>query len=674
MAPLCRKTVNRSTGENNRNRERADRTGQERTMSIENRMGRIAAALLSLLLLLQVLPVLAHAEQTENDEELLTLRYSGFVYPGEYETEIPYSDRYFLQDATRYSHPLARLSMGVSVASFRWDFADDPESYADIARFFRQMGFDRISLSDYDKRPSLFTIASCIASKEIVAGEEPFTLVAVAVCGGNYSAEWASNLTVGTGERHMGFDTAAKLVEDRVTGYLARQKLLGKNIKLWVSGFSRAAAVANIVGADLTDMELCPARDLFVYTFATPRVTSGDTGNYRNIFNIIGKQDPIPRFSPGDWGFARYGRELYTPSQETDSDYFERASRAAVKFKELIGREWWNNPGSNLDLRLLYDHFIDAFANQEDYVQVMQEPLASLVENKSLPNLIRQFGRILSNPDSSGERNRAVRAFLKYLLGMAAGDAIELGEQSVMWQTGALASGNAVHEHCLEVYLAWLLSSEDPAEIYTESKDWLRIFLVGRGEFLVTDRSSGELVCTWIPIEDSLAVMSDALPGIRAAEDMENYEFYCASDEETAEQVLLLPCDRDYDLWFVPRGDQTISGRAAWFPSFLEKDVFFRELTASASEGKVIHLLNVGALTAELSNTGDHEKSPASPKEEAELLQFKEGKALGDRVLLAALLAAVLFVCLLVLLLWLLIRGVLRRGRAARAVRTGGPV
>ena len=130
--------------------------------------GRTVPVLLLLALLMQLLPAFALAEEADGGEELLKLRYSGFVYPGEYETEIPYSDRWFLQDATEYSHPLARLSMGVAVASFRWDFADDPESYADIARFFRDMGFDHISLSDYDKHPSLFTIASCIASKKIV--------------------------------------------------------------------------------------------------------------------------------------------------------------------------------------------------------------------------------------------------------------------------------------------------------------------------------------------------------------------------------------------------------------------------------------------------------------------------------------------------------------------------
>lgn len=318
------------------------------------------------------MPFTALAEGTNSEEKLLKLRYTGFVYPGEYETDIPYSDSFFLQDATQYSHPLARLSMGISIASFRWDFLDDPDSYADIKRFFGEMGFNDISLSDYDKSPTLFTIASCIASKEIITEGESFTLVAVAICGGNYSEEWASNFTVASDDRHMGFASAAELVEDRVAGYLARQKLINKNIKLWVSGFSRAAAVANIVGADLTDMELCPASDIFVYTFATPRVTKRDTGNYANIFNIIGKQDIITRFSPGDWGYARYGREFYTPSQETDSDYSKRSARAAAVFDELLGKEWWNNPGSNLDLRLMYDYFINAFPDSENYVKVIQ--------------------------------------------------------------------------------------------------------------------------------------------------------------------------------------------------------------------------------------------------------------------------------------------------------------
>lgn len=621
---------------------------------------RPALVLLSVLFLLQLLPAFAQAEQPDGTEELLTLRYSGFVYPGEYETQIAFSDDWFLQDAAQYSHPLARLSMGVSIASFRWDFQDDPESYADIARFYRQMGFDHISLSDYEKHPSLFTIASCIGSKEITAGDESFTLVAVTVCGGNYSSEWASNLTIGDGERHEGFDTAAELVENRVTGYLAREKLLNKDIKLWVSGFSRAAGVANIVGADLTDMGLCPASDIFVYTFATPRVTRGDTGNYTNIFNIIGKQDPIPRFSPGDWGFARYGRELYTPSQETDSDYPARAARAAEEFEKLIGREWWNNPGSNLDLRLLYDYFIHALPEQGDYVKVLQEPLASLVDDKSFGNVRRQLGNILNNKEIPVTQRGAVRDFMKYLMGMAVGDMMEVGEQSLGWRRGALTSGNAVHEHCLEVYLAWLLSSDDPAEIFTDSEDWFRLRAVGSGEYIVTDHESGRLVEAWMPDGEALERMSAVLPGITCEENYGEYDFYYAWDDETNEQVLILPGDRDYDVWFLSETDQSIPVTAVWFPSFLEKDMRFREQTLSVSEGEIVRVLDARELVDELSGEEKSESS-ISPDDETELLQFEEGKALGSKVLRIVLAAAVLVLILLLLLMWLLIRGIRNR-------------
>ena len=621
---------------------------------------------LSVLYLLQLLPAFAQAEQTDGTEELLTLRYSGFVYPGEYETQIAFSDDWFLQDASQYCHPLARLSMGVSIASFRWDFQDDPNSYADIARFYRQMGFDHISLSDYEKHPSLFTIASCIGSKEIQKEDESFTLIAVTVCGGNYSSEWASNLTIGEGERHEGFDTAAELVENRVTGYLAREKLLNKKIKLWVSGFSRAAGVANIVGADLTDMGLCPASDVFVYTFATPRVTRGDTGNYTNIFNIIGKHDPIPRFSPGDWGFARYGRELYTPSQETDSDYPERAARAAKEFEKLIGQEWWNNPGSNLDLRLLYDYFIHALPEQGDYVKVLQEPLASLVDDKSFRNVMRQIGNILNSKEIPVTQRGAVRDFMKYLMGMAVGDMMEVGEQSLGWRRGALTSGNAVHEHCLEVYLAWLLSSDDPAEIYTENEDWIRLRTVGRGEYVVTEHESGSLVEDWMQDEEILDIMSAVLPGIGYEEHYGEYDFYYVWDDETFEQILILPNDRNYDVWFVSETDQSLPVTAVWFPSFLEKDIRFREQTLSVLEGEVVQVLDARELVEELSGEEKSESS-ISPDDETELLQFEEGKALGSKVLRIVLVSAVLLLCLVILLLVLLIRGIRKRKRRRTA-------
>lgn len=78
-----------------------------------------------------------------------------------------------------------------------------------------------------------------------------------------------------------------------------------------VTGFSRGAAVANILGARLTDRY--QPENVFVYTFATPRTVRGEVPAYGNIFNIINPADVIPRLPFPQWGFERYGTDLLLP-------------------------------------------------------------------------------------------------------------------------------------------------------------------------------------------------------------------------------------------------------------------------------------------------------------------------------------------------------------------------
>jgi hypothetical protein len=82
---------------------------------------------------------------------------------------------------------------------------------------------------------------------------------------------------------------------------------------------------------------------------------------------------------------------------------------------------------------------------------------------------MRQLHNILSNPETTEEQKEHIRSFMTYVVGMAAGDMLKSGEQALDWRPGALISGNAVHEHCLEVYLSWMLSSDDPNEIFTNA-------------------------------------------------------------------------------------------------------------------------------------------------------------------------------------------------------------
>lgn len=82
-----------------------------------------------------------------------------------------------------------------------------------------------------------------------------------------------------------------------------------------VTGHSRGAAVANILGAELT--ERFGASNVFVYTFATPRTVRGEYKTYGNIFNVIHPADLVTYLPLPQWGFARYGIDIELPVENT---------------------------------------------------------------------------------------------------------------------------------------------------------------------------------------------------------------------------------------------------------------------------------------------------------------------------------------------------------------------
>ncbi len=492
----------------------------------------------------------------------LRVRSSGCVFPGEYEAEVPYDDSFFLQDACVYHHELAQLSMGMSLAAFRWEDSAEHSSVSYIEDFFSEAGFTDCILRDYDKSPSLYTIASCIASKKITEGPEEFTLVAVAVCGGFYRREWASNVTLGSGERHEGFASAAELIENRVLGYLYRQHLNDSRIKLWISGFSRAAAVANLVGADLTDMGLVPASDLFVYTFATPRAARNVQGTYPNIFNIIGKMDVVPLMVPGSWGYRRYGTDLFTPAQETDSDYPARRERVKLSFEKLTGNPFWNNVGGDLQLHLFVAYLVYCMESPEIYAGYLEDSVAGMIESDSAVDLAREIRSLYETTELADRQTQEeIDAFVAYATEFMADILSHSGEISRAWVEDAKRKGNVFHEHCPEIYMAWMLSSDDPDEIFSGSEDFLHIRVSGSGSFAVTDRDAGALVFAAGDPAAALEALRAADPGL-LPDYAGSCDFY-SSSESGGDQILLVPCDRNYDVWFIPDGAQELSAAVA---------------------------------------------------------------------------------------------------------------
>ena len=93
-----------------------------------------------------------------------------------------------------------------------------------------------------------------------------------------------------------------------------------------ITGYSRGAAVANILGAQLTDR--FGEDRVFVYTFATPRTVRGEFKAYGNIFNIVNPADLVTYLPLPQWGFQRYGTDIELP---VENDALLSAAREAYE-------------------------------------------------------------------------------------------------------------------------------------------------------------------------------------------------------------------------------------------------------------------------------------------------------------------------------------------------------
>lgn len=382
------------------------------------------------------------------------------------EWDFPYQDAFFLAPAQEYNHALAKASLGMALSAFRNKQLAQNEQDKTVRAYLEGAGFGEFQSRDFDKVPTADTISTLIGSKQV----DGFTVLAVAVCGGGYGNEWLSNFTVGDEERHVGFNEAAQKVEARIRDYISAQGIQSP-MKLWISGYSRAAAVSNLTAADMSDSGVFEA--VYAYTFATPRTTK-NPGEYNNIFNIIGKFDPVPLVPMPEWGYKRNGVDIYTPAQETDSDYAAKRANADAVSRELCGTPFFNNVEMNATLHAIMDYLLAILPDSEAYKDHMQAIMLSIWENRSISNLSAEIIRLMEEENLLNEEMKyQMKRLLDYLSLVTYNIAMEqVVGQGAAWNHQTTAVDNLAHEHSPDVYVCWMFSSDDPAQIFTASDSY----------------------------------------------------------------------------------------------------------------------------------------------------------------------------------------------------------
>ena len=259
-----------------------------------------------------------------------------------------YSDSYFDQPATQYNQSLATMSLCLAFSTYS---SKDEVKNKDknTKKMLEECGYGKYyEQYHFNEKPKRDSIGCAIASKEYNGS----TIIAVAVRSGGYTTEWASNMNIGKKDDHEGFDQSAELVRSYILQYINLHKI-NSNVKIWIAGYSRGAAVATQTAAKLQNgvtyvengvyvTKKFDKKSVYAYGFATPAGAIKDnkpnSSKYNNIFNIIDYNDPVPLVAPEQWNFTRYGQTRVLPFREsTDSKKYNIYIK---QIKKEMGDDW----------------------------------------------------------------------------------------------------------------------------------------------------------------------------------------------------------------------------------------------------------------------------------------------------------------------------------------------
>lgn len=431
---------------------------------------------------------------------------------------IPFEDQYLAVDGRQYYQPLARASLGMALSAFRAPGQDIAQRGQNIRQYLQELGFEHLSLQQYDVEPGIQTIASAIGLRQITQANQTMPVVAVAISGGGYKDEWKSNFSIGDGLHHQGFEHAARLVYARLSDYIQRRGLAARPFKIWISGYSRAAATANLAAAMMIDRQLVEPQNLYAYTFATPNVTrQKNAASYPSIFNIVGAFDPVPMIPFADWGFSRFGSTYYLPAPETNSDYAARSLAVREIYRLLAGGEFWTNASGNTTVLKLLGTLSASVATTGDYSKLYQPLLIRLWNNRNNP--LKMLASTFASAVRSGELGRSLGGVLNSFWTIFSNSVTErlLQEDGLFkkeWNSEVGLLDNLVHEHQPKGYLAWLSAFSDLDSMASPNQKYRQILLNNFASVQVYNQA-GTLVCAFsllLSPEGAAAAAPQGLP------------------------------------------------------------------------------------------------------------------------------------------------------------------
>ena len=332
-----------------------------------------------------------------------------FDYPMK---DVVYSDELFAQPATEYNHNLTKFAISAALAAFTGNTKATGDldigstlynvRIGNIKELYDNIGIDDVTYYNYEVAltDSSHKVAFSIAKKEAIINGEKCIILFSIQRGGGYGAEWASNFCIGASGDAEGFAGAADKVYDQIAATLNALSADERkcNVKIFLTGFSRGAAVTNLIAAKL-DREIAQTtglnitnEDIYAYTFATPQGTVNKNAHdnlYDNIFNIVNPGDVVPMVAMSDWEFTRYGRTLEFPilSDFLTSNIFDWIESEKInsivsnKFSEYKKESF--DASDNTQFHVASENLVDIIVmfaqNREEFADLLQKVIYDIL-------------------------------------------------------------------------------------------------------------------------------------------------------------------------------------------------------------------------------------------------------------------------------------------------------
>lgn len=400
------------------------------------------------------------SDSTISDGKLLT-RSNSFLYSSAVskttESATYYYDESWFNESSidNYNHELATMSLCMAMAAYGSNRSD--RAY-NIKNLFEQLGFSYTDQSVQYGAPTADSIGYAIGSKYVPGADgTPYMLVAVAIRGGGYRDEWASNFTIGNENEHIGFAHAANTVLEGLRKYLAQTGYDGKT-KVWITGYSRAAATANIAAQKInTSINQYPGLStdgLFAYCFECPRTVLTTSPvyqtDYQNVYSIVNDLDIVTKVAMEKWKYNRYGKTYYLPSPRQSSNFTNAISKCKSSYKKILEQVL----NTSLNPKKKAEELTDCIKDQVKFTDETADALATYFGSPSNYTYHHQGevrSKILKAYANNADEDEALTAAIKDILGLAF-----VGQNPGLTVKFGLNAKTILNAHKAELCLAWM--------------------------------------------------------------------------------------------------------------------------------------------------------------------------------------------------------------------------